>query len=65
MDRLNASTAYFPTVQTGVFQREPIEEEGEDEGELEGEDQEIEESNWVQPVHEVNEGEEHDNEEEE
>jgi len=37
---LNASTAYFPTVNTAVLQREPVEEEqeGEYEGEMEGEE---------------------------
>jgi len=37
---LNASTAYFPTVNTAVLQREPIDEEQEgeyEEGEGEGE----------------------------
>lgn len=39
LDWLNASTAYFPTVNTAVLQREPIpEQEGEEEGEIEGED---------------------------
>lgn len=67
MDQLNASTAYFPTVQTGILQRDPEEAEGEyaegEEGEYEGEDHVIDEPNQVQPVHEVNEGEEHDEEE--
>lgn len=71
LDRLNASTAYFPTVNTGLLHREPTyegeEEEEEDymgegemeEGEYENEENEMQDDN-VEPVNEVNEGEEHD-----
>lgn len=58
LERLNASTAYFPTKP----QMAMVEEQDADlEGEEEEEDQEEEE---VAPVEEVNEGEEHDGEEE-